>query len=219
MIRITSALAALFIMCTGAFAGTINIATGTDGAGNVLAQGTATPGWELSLDNGASWAAPEVMFSSVMCCDMSTVPSGAAWVTDASQTSNSDATGWGYLNLVRLRTTFDLTGLDASTAVMNGIFRVADYVRGIYLNGTLMGHNTGAPSWFFDTNFNLASGFVSGLNTLEIRGDSGNSQWDGFYLKASVTASDQQSPVVPLPAGLPLLLGGLAALGLARRKA
>jgi hypothetical protein len=65
------------------------------------------------------------------------------------------------------RTTFDLTGLDPSTAVVTGRTLVDNDLFDILINGVSTG-NSGSG---FDANsirdFTIESGFVEGLNTLE----------------------------------------------------
>lgn len=63
-----------------------------------------------------------------------------------------------------------------------------------------------------------ALAFGQGVNSISF--GYGGDNADDFYLGA-LTANfdpDRQTPPVPLPAGLPLLVGGLAALGLASRR-
>ena len=58
---------------------------------------------------------------------------------------------------------FDLTGLDASTAILQGILS-ADDGTAIFLNGNLVAPLFG--TWTASAPFQINSGFVGGVNTL-----------------------------------------------------
>jgi hypothetical protein len=80
-----------------------------------------------------------------------------------------NATGFP-INVTRtFRTTFDLTGLDPSSAVLNGLWGV-DNIGFVYLNGVY----TGVSLPVFTTGnftslhpYTITSGFVPGINTLD----------------------------------------------------
>lgn len=202
------------IFGTNATAGLISLQTGVD-SGATLAAGATDSDWQINTGNG--YVDSVVAYPAQICCNMDLITSGA-WVTDPSVTANSNSTGWGIGNLVSLHTTFDLSGMDSDTAILSGLWRVADYSRGVYLNGALIaGTDLGnTPTWGSDQTFgNVNSGFNSGINTLEIVGASGNSRWDGFWFNGSVAADNVS---VPEPGSLALLGLGLAALCFSRRK-
>lgn len=131
----------------------------------------------------------------------------SAWIW---QQSNGQPT-----NVVRtFKTTFDLTGLDPNTAVINGSWATDNEGLSIKLNGV----NTGvAPllgllvSHFQSLHaFSITSGFISGLNTLEFEIRDGGTI-SGFRAELSGTAD----LATPLPAAVPLFLTGLGMLGAA----
>ena len=62
------------------------------------------------------------------------------------------------------RKTFDLTGLDASTASITGKWIVDNFGVDILINGVSTGLTSGGPSIF---DFNITGGFISGVNTLD----------------------------------------------------
>jgi hypothetical protein len=119
-----------------------------------------------------------------------------------------------------------LTGLDLSTVSLSGLWRVADFRDGIYLNGTLIdpvtadtsgGYSCSPCNWAIDQAFLVATGsslFLPGINTLELRGSSVNSIFDGFWLNATVLGVPL-APVdatVPEPATIALIGSGLAVI-------
>ncbi|HAC63668.1 MAG TPA: hypothetical protein DCF68_09055 [Cyanothece sp. UBA12306] len=62
------------------------------------------------------------------------------------------------------RTTFDLTGLDPSTASITGRWITDDSGLDIRINGISTGQTSGGENIF---DFNITNGFVSGINTLD----------------------------------------------------
>ncbi len=68
----------------------------------------------------------------------------------------------------RYRLTFDLTGLDPTTAYLTGRWTSDNAGTGVLLNGSATGlTQTGAFGMFFDFSIPAGSPFVSGLNTLD----------------------------------------------------
>jgi len=196
---------------------TITLRTGVDAALTPLGQNVADPFWTISVQGGA-FVAAEVAHTGVICCGMATVTAEALWISDPSITAGSSATGWGVGPMAFARRSFDLTGIDLATVALNGIWRVADNRQGVYLNGNLLvGTATGSIGYNANQTLQVlaASGFfLPGVNVLELRGISANSQFDGFWFSGTVTGN----PIaVAEPVTLALLGLGLASVQAARR--
>ncbi len=90
-------------------------------------------------------------------------PEGAAWIGPASGLQNAPA-GCCYVYSV----TFDLTGFDRTTAVINGQLASDDGTR-IFINGVDIGFANEDVTFQTLRPFTISSGFVPGLNVLEFR--------------------------------------------------
>jgi hypothetical protein len=212
-------LSAILLPRTAA-ASSLTLLTGVNAGGTVLAAGTLDPFWTISVQGGG-FAAAKVLFPAQICCGMETAGTQAAWISDPTVTSGSANTGWGVGPTAIARRTFDLTGFDLGTTGLAGSWRVADFRGGIYLNGTLIAAATAVSAglicpcdWQIDQAFSVVNGsplFLPGLNVLELRGSSTNSQFDGFWLAATVRDAGT-STAVPEPATLTFLGLGLAGL-------
>jgi hypothetical protein len=230
MVRIIPAIRrALLLAAVTAAAGgaqVIDISTGTNGSGGVLADGATDPLWQISVQGGP-FANAVVIFPVGRCCGMDEVDETLAkWITAVS-TAGSQQSGWGTGtgNTAILRRTFDLTGYDLSTVSMTGNWRFADYfdnlAHGLFINGVRFDGALGTlANWDDDHPFALgAASFVAGVNTVEVRGYSVNSQYDGLFLDATVTGRLLPGAVVPEPSSIALLATGVVVLlGAARRR-
>jgi hypothetical protein len=129
---------------------------------------------------------------------------------------NNDAQLDGAVGNYTYRTTFDLTGFDPSTASITGGWSSDNNGVMILLNGV----NTGNLETRFNqfeigfAPFTVASGFVSGVNTLDFVVYNGGGPTS---LRVEMTGTANQT--VPDGGSTVLLLGGvLSLLGLVRRK-
>lgn len=116
-------------------------------------------------------------------------------------------------------TTFDLTGLNESTAVLNGLWGADNQGLDILLNGV----STGDKLLEVTVNnfnklhaFTLDSGFIAGLNKLEfvIKNDGG----PGAFRAQFVGTAEEASSEVPEPGTLALVAVALLAAGALRRR-
>ena len=125
-----------------------------------------------------------------------------------------------YLNGVQgnyvFRTTFDLTGLDPATALINGRWSADNKGIDILINGQSTGQQTayflGSYEYWYD--FTLNSGFVSGVNTIDFVIYN-----DALPTALRVEMSGQTGSAVPEPASMiTLAAGALGMLGFRMRK-
>lgn len=134
-----------------------------------------------------------------------TVPASEwVWIGDID-TNNAASWQWN----------FDLTGFDATTAAISGLWWL-DNTGTATLNGTAIASGAGFTSLLPFNYSGLA--FVSGANSLVF--DVVDLGGPGAFRAAlTITAdADVDSTIIPLPASLPLALGGLAALGAVSRR-
>ena len=131
------------------------------------------------------------------------------------------------------QTTFDLTGLNPSTADLQGFWAADNYVTQVLLNGVPVYsdssvQSSGANCFSFQnpTDFNFNSGFTSGTNTLSfyVTNDTchntpPNTNPTGLMVDFTAATADTDTSI-PEPATVLLTGLGLAfAAGLARRRA
>jgi len=135
-------------------------ATGSDGAGGVLRDGELDPHYAIRSSSNPNWNGSP--FGTVV--NQANIPStwipnmpAARWISDNARA----ITPRGPTVVYRL--TFDLTGLDASTASISGM-AAADDEASILLNGNSIGALPGFSSL---QSFGSASGFTPGVNTLD----------------------------------------------------
>lgn len=145
---------------------------------------------------------------------------GVQWIANKADGSNG---GVGHWTQFVFRQSFDLTGFDPASAVLQFQWAGDDsgeifadrghWVPKFMLNdGPQVPWGTG-PTYDFGSVVTVDSGFVAGLNHIDFFVQ-GNGQTDGLAVKAvGFTASP-----VPLPPAGVLLLGGLAGLAARRRR-
>lgn len=139
------------------------------------------------------------------------------WIGDNSVSAwigpNTDSALNGAAGQYDYRTTFDLTGFDASTAALGGQWAADNVGVDILINGVSAGQTGGGYNAF--SSFLISSGFINGLNTIDflVRNDDGPT---GLRVEGALTADAAPAPV-PEPMSLAILGVGLAGAGLFRR--
>lgn len=189
--------------------------TGVDGFNAVLGNGAADTHYTLtSVPSGSSDTQAITSAGGFPIGPWLGDNSVSGWIVPANGDGDNSAPG-DYV----FRTTFNLTGLDPTTALIGGQWLTDNRGMDILLNGVSLGFTTSNPPENFTawTEFAITSGFQAGLNTLDflVRNDGGDS---GNPLGLRVEMTGTASPV-PLPAAAWLLLSGLVGFGaLGRRR-
>ena len=193
-----AALLALFAAPAQAAPITGLFVTGVDGSNTVLADGATDTHYAI-LETGTNAIA--------MANHPAWIPndSTSKWVWQRSDGQPTNVTR-------TFRLTFDLTGLDHTTAAISGTWAADNFGDNILINGTATG-NTAAGFTAY-TNFSINSGFIAGINTLDfIVRDVG--VISGFRVGSISGTADA---AVPEPITVSLLGAGLLGLGAIRRR-
>jgi len=182
--------------------------TGVDGSGNVLPGGSVDPHYSF-----ADLGSPGIVYSA-----------SSQWY---QWLPNDAQSGWiGFKDsgdtqpyaTHDIETTFDLAGYDSATATLAGSW-VADQNGSLYLNGQLV-QTVADGNWDWTdgnnpTSFNITSGFLPGVNTLDFQVTFPDG-FDGLRVEPMTLTAN------PIPEdghlGAMLLSMGLLGVGWLRRK-
>ena len=177
------------------------------------------------------WGTPRPNYSDELHYTLISAPAGApmpilrtarsingypfpAWTADNSFSSwigprNSGL--YGASGSFVYRTTFSLAGLNPATASITGRWAADNAATNILLNGVGTGQTGGTfTGW---GNFNLNSGFVAGLNTLDFAVTNGSGS-TGLRVEMTGRAAN----AVPEPASWALMIAGFGLTGSAMRR-
>lgn len=199
------AVAGLLVMVTSAHAAVGLFNTGVDALGNSLPDDAIDT--HYTVNGGTAYAVTSA----------GGFPIGP-WLGDLTTSSwISPATGTlGDLNQTyTYTTTFDLTGIDLTTASIAGRISTDDQLTGITINGNAAAIPVGITSFTYWTNFSVSSGFLSGLNTLSFSVLNNGGGPTG--LRVEYTGNNFVA-AVPEPSSYALALAGIATAFLVLRR-
>lgn len=116
------------------------------------------------------------------------------------------------------RTTFDLTGYDISTAIINGQWSTDNNGLDIFINGNSLGFTTANNQFSLGfAPFTINSGFVPGINTLDFMVNNGGTASNPTGLRTQMIGEADFLPI-PTP-GVAWLIGiGMIAILTARKR-
>ena len=191
--------------------------TGVDSSGSPLTPGTVDSHYALvSAPSGVTLTAIATSPNGAWTPNTST----ADWISPGSSGGTSFPPGtYDY------QTTFDLTGLDPTTAQLSGKW-TSDNNGWIDLNGVMTGVTSAFAGFGSLSSFSITSGFQPGLNTLDFVIVNGSDSFSptGVIADISGTATASSSvsgpSAVPEPSSLSMFIlgGGLLGLGGLGRK-
>jgi hypothetical protein len=187
--------------------------TGVDAFGNVLPLHSIESHYAVSGVASVAYVVPKATHP-VSGFGWMVAPPGAAWIgpNSTANTYTFDPDGTYHYTL-----SFDLTGYNPATARITGSW-AADNSSGIWLNGNYTGFGKNEWGFLGLDPFDLTTGFVPGINTLEFRvvNDPTGPGSDGN--PSGLLVSGITTTVVPEPSVLALAGLGFAALTLSRRR-
>ena len=159
--------AALLLAATGAAQADVGLySTGVDDHGALLATGAVDSHYTLMSASGA--ASAYAVDDAAGYVGFWLAPGGASkWITPVVAGGFAASNDPGAVDYL-YQTTFDLSGIDLSSARITGLVTADNEVQDILLNGHSIGF-ANAPGYGSFTGFSIAGGFVDGLNTLAFR--------------------------------------------------
>ena len=182
--------------------------TGVDSSDAVVASGASTAYWELTAQPGSGYtlgAHPVRYYNPNYTPDLS----DAAWV---SPTASGSAGTLGYYTY---SLSFDLTGFDPSTAFISGRF-ATDNEGSIGLNGGSVA-TTGNADFRDLKSFQIDSGFLPGLNTVDVSVNNGGDPTSFIVVFDRATAKPLAAPM-PDKGSTLLMAAGVAVPLIALRR-
>lgn len=189
--------------------------TGVDNSGNPLPGGAIDPHYTLIQSPDVAFDGPEAFVTNggFPIGPWAANTSVSKWISPRADAGNNNATGQ-----YTYRTTLDLTGFDASTAVIVGRWMSDNNGLDILVNGNGTGHTTLFESFRLGyANFTLDDYFVAGMNTIDFVIMNGTAALNPTGLRVEMTGTAMPVPEPGTWAMVALGLG-LVGLGTSRRQ-
>jgi hypothetical protein len=187
--------------------------TGVDGSGALLPPGAIDPNYAMTISADPDYPFPGPAYV--------VDPLPGAWLSNTATAQWINPSGEPishFTGFYEYTLTFDLTGLDPTTAVISGAWALDDGLIGslIIINGvSVPGSGHAYPGWLALEPFSVTTGFLTGINTLTFVTSNEPSVGlnpTGLIVHGIVGSAE----VIPEPGTL-TLLGILPLLGLCRR--
>jgi hypothetical protein len=176
----------------GAIPGLFNTGVGSNGA--VLASGTIDPHWQLIQSPDPSFPGPNAIVVNDSGFPippwLANGPNSKWLAPQANQSTGNQSGDYKY------RISFDLTGLEPSTAVINGLWTSDNGGTQVLLNGVATSFNSDGNFTVLGNAFTINAGFVAGVNTLDFVVTNGGPGINptGVRVELSGTANHQPPP-------------------------
>lgn len=138
--------------------------TGVNGSGGVLPLQSLEPHYAVSGAVSIAYVEPPVYEPNLGWAWLP-APAGSAWIGPNSTTNTASPDPVGIYNYTLQ---FDLASYNPADVRVSGSW-MTDNTGELFLNGLHTGFTTDGESYKHLTSFNLTSGFIAGLNTLEFR--------------------------------------------------
>ncbi len=131
------------------------------------------------------------------------------WIGPVAPSLNGPVANYDY------QTTFNLNGLDPSTAVIRGRWSTDNDGIRILLNGVDTGNAVNVGEFTTWTPFSISTGFIAGTNTLDFIVNNACCGYNPTGLRVEMTG---MAAPIPEPETYALMLAGLGLLGIAARR-
>jgi hypothetical protein len=136
--------------------------TGVNNDNTLASPGTNDQHWTMIQSASKTFPGPAAIIENPIPSGYATNGPNSQWIGARISGSVSDGT-------YKFRISFDLTGLNAATAVISGVWASDNQTKSILLNGIATGYTLGDNSWKKQpaAKFTLSGPFLAGVNTLD----------------------------------------------------
>lgn len=192
------AILALMTVAAKSFADVINLSSGVNSSGQLQAGGTNDIHWKVYNNN--TLIGPAVVLTNLES-DWAT-DSKAKWISIKDSVNPNPNGSMGYW--ADYRVTFDLSKYNLSTVKLTGNWTADE-------GGYAMLNNMGSFSTSYSktqlSSFNVTSGFIQGINTIDFNVMQYDNFYDGSIIEMYITATPLPT-AVPEPDAVPFFIMG-----------